>query len=183
MARVPVHYVDLRAFSYATESDRRVEDALRTFLPDEFEVEKQSVEGHNGDRIVTLSARVEKADDVRHVLSRLADLTEIERLLSELDDRVTENCELFLRLDKQAAFGGRAELGGGLTLRTKVEAYPAKRENAVENARDLLSELRTESADGDETGENDDAASGEETADSDNAADKDDAADSDDGTA
>lgn len=162
MARVPVHYVDLRAFSYATESDRRVEDALRTFLPDEFEVETQSVEGHNGDRIATLSARVEKADDVRHVLSRLADLTEIDRLLSELDDRVTENCELFLRLDKQAAFGGRAELGEGLTLRTKVEAYPAKRENAVENAREILSELRDETAESDETAEGDDTEDDEE---------------------
>ncbi|MFB6176087.1 MAG: RNA-binding protein [Halobaculum sp.] len=150
MARVPVHYVDLRTFSYATEDDRRVEDALRTFLPEEFAVEKQSVEGHNGDRIVTLSARVENADDVRQVLARLADLTEIERVLSELDDRVTENCELFLRLDKQEAFGGRVALGEGLTIRTKVEAYPAKRENAVENARDLLSELREESPDGDQ---------------------------------
>ena len=164
MARVPVHYVDLRAFSYATESDRRVEDALRTFLPDEFEVETQSVEGHNGDRIVTLSARVEKADDVRHVLSRLADLTEIDRLLSELDDRVTENCELFLRLDKQAAFGGRAELGEGLTLRTKVEAYPAKRENSVENAREILSELRDETPEGDDTADDEETTAGDEEA-------------------
>jgi RNA binding exosome subunit len=147
MARVPFHYVDLRAFSYATEDDKRVEDALRTFLPEEFEVERQSVEGHNGDRIVTLSARVENADDVRHVLSELASLPEIDRVLSELDDRVNDNCALFLRLDKQDAFGGRVALGEGVTLRAKVEAYPAKRENAVENARDVLSELREERAD------------------------------------
>jgi hypothetical protein len=145
MARVPFHYVDLRAFSYATEDDRRVEDALRTFLPEEFEVDTHSVEGHNGDRIVTLSARVENADDVRHVLSQLADLPTIEQVMDELDDRVTDNCELFLRLDKQDAFGGRVTLGEGVTLRAKVEAYPAKRENAVENARDVLTELREES--------------------------------------
>ncbi|ERH12273.1 MAG: putative exosome subunit [halophilic archaeon J07HB67] len=144
MARVPFHYVDLRAFSYATESDRRVEDALRTFLPEEFTVDRQSVEGHNGDRIVTLSARVENADDVRHVLRRLTGLSEIDRVLAELDDRVDDNCSLFLRLDKQAAFGGRARLGEGLTLRAKVEAYPAKREHAVDNAHEVLTRLRDE---------------------------------------
>ena len=146
MARVPFHYVDLRTFSYATEDDRRVEDALRTFLPEEFAVDRDTVEGHNGDRICTLSTRVENADDVRHVLSRLADLAEIDRVLSELDDRVDDNCSLFLRLDKQDAFGGRVSLGEGLTLRAKVEAYPADRENAVENAHEVLSTLREERA-------------------------------------
>jgi RNA binding exosome subunit len=149
MARVPFHYVDLRAFSYATEDDRRVEDALRTFLPAEFEVDSRSVEGHNGDRIVTLSARVENADDVRHVLSRLADLRQIDRVLDELDDRVNDNCALFLRLDKQAAFGGRVSLGEGITLRAKVEAYPAKQAHAVENAHEVLSRLRDTEPDAD----------------------------------
>jgi RNA binding exosome subunit len=141
MARVPFHYVDLRAFSYATEDDRRVEDALRTFLPEEFPVERRTNEGHHGDRIVTLSARVENADDVRHVLSALAELDEVDRVVAELDDRVTDNCELFLRLDKQAAFGGDVRLGEGITLRAKVEAYPAKKDAAVDNARDVFEEL------------------------------------------
>ncbi|MEZ3115320.1 RNA-binding protein [Halobaculum sp. MBLA0147] len=151
MARVPFHYVDLRAFSYATEDDRRVEDALRTFLPEEFPVDTDTVEGHNGDRIATLSARVENADDVRHVLSELATLDEIDRVVRELDDRVDDNCALFLRLDKQAAFGGRVRLGEGLTLRAKVEAYPADRENAVENATEVLTRLRDERAETDGT--------------------------------
>jgi RNA binding exosome subunit len=67
-------------------------------------------------------------------------------VIAELDERVDENCSLFLRLDKQAAFGGDVRLGEGITLRSKVEAYPAKRETAVENAREALTEL----VDGDE---------------------------------
>ena len=35
MATVPLHYVDLRTFCYATEDDQRVETALRTFLPED----------------------------------------------------------------------------------------------------------------------------------------------------
>ncbi|MFC4437712.1 MULTISPECIES: RNA-binding protein [Natrialbaceae] len=144
MPQIPLHYVDLRAFCYATEDEKRVEEALRTFLPEEFEIERAESEGHYGDRILVLSARVENADDVRHVLSRLADLESLDDLLSELDDRVTENTELFLRLDKQAAFEGDVRLGNGITFRAKVEAYPAKKEQAVENAQEVLERLREE---------------------------------------
>jgi RNA-binding protein len=144
MPQIPLHYVDLRAFCYATEDEKRVEQALRTFLPEEFEIERVESEGHYCDRILVLSARVENADDVRHVLSRLADLKSLDDLLAELDDRVTENTELFLRLDKQAAFAEEIRLGDGITFRAKVEAYPAKKEQAVENAQEVLERLRDE---------------------------------------
>jgi RNA-binding protein len=141
MPQIPLHYVDLRAFCYATEDEKRVEQALRTFLPEEFEIERVESEGHYGDRILVLSARVENADDVRHVLSRLADLESLDELLAELDERVTDNTELFLRLDKQAAFAEEVRLGDGITFRAKVEAYPAKKAQAVENAQEVLERL------------------------------------------
>jgi RNA binding exosome subunit len=141
MSSVPFHYVDLRAFCYATEDDRRVEQALRTYLPEEYPVERADSEGHYGDRIVVLSARVENADQIRHVLSQVATLSDIDAVKAELDDRVDDNCSFFLTFDKQAAFRGDVVRGDGITLRAKVEAYPAKREHAVENARGLLEEL------------------------------------------
>jgi len=152
MSSVPFHYVDLRTFCYATEDERRVEDALRAFLPEEFEIERVVNAGHHGDRIVVLSARVERADDVRHVLSRISDLEGWDRVLAELDERVDDNNSLFLRLDKQAAFTGRAELGPGITFRAKVEAYPAKHEKAVKNARETFEELAEEADDTGESG-------------------------------
>ena len=141
MASVPFHYVDLRVFCYATEDEKRIESTLRTYLPEEYPIERAESEGHYGDRIVVLSARVENADGIRHVLSQVATLSDIDDVRAELDDRVDENCSFFLTLDKQAAFRGDVERGDGITLRAKVEAYPAKRENAIENARDLLAEL------------------------------------------
>jgi len=138
MPRVPFHYIDLRTFCYATEDEKRVEDALRAFLPEEFELDRMENTGHHGDRIVVLSARVETADEMRYILDRLAELDEIDRILAELDERVDDNCSFFLRLDKQAAFKDEIELGQGITLRAKVEAYPAKHDAAVENAREAL---------------------------------------------
>ncbi|WP_101297808.1 RNA-binding protein [Halegenticoccus soli] len=141
MSNVPFHYVDLRTFCYATEDEKRVERALRTFLPEEFEIERDETTGYHGDRIVVLSARVENADEIRRVLDRLSELPDIDRLVDELDDRVDDDCAFFVRLDKQAAFKGDAKRGDGLLLRAKVEAYPAKREAAIENAREAFERL------------------------------------------
>jgi len=138
MPRVPFHYIDLRTFCYATEDEKRVEDALRAFLPEEFELDRMENTGHHGDRIVVLSARVETADEMRYILDRLAELDDIDRILAELDERVDDNCSFFLRLDKQAAFKNTIALGKGITLRAKVEAYPAKHDAAVENAREAI---------------------------------------------
>lgn len=145
MPRVPFHYIDLRSFCYATEDEKRVEEALRTFLPEAFELDRVENTGHHGDRIIVLSARVENADDMRVVLDRLTELDEIDRILDELDERVDDNCSFFLRLDKQRAFKGIPRLGAGITLRAKVEAYPAKHEKAVANAREALGHVRSES--------------------------------------
>ena len=141
MSAVPFHYVDLRAFCYATEDERRVAAALRTFLPEDADLEREETEGHNGDRILVLSVRLERADEVRHVLSRLAEMDDLDGLLDELDERIDDNCAFFLGLDKQAAYGGDVRLGDGLMLRGKVEAYPAERERAIETAETALEEL------------------------------------------
>jgi len=134
MSSVPFHYVDLRAFCYVTEDDSRVEDAIRLFLLEGFELDRTESEGHHGDRILVLSARVESADAIRGVLDRLEELPdeEFSRLADELDDRVDENCSFFVSLSKQAAFSGEIRLGEGITLRGKVEAYPAKKPQAID---------------------------------------------------
>jgi len=143
MPRVPFHYIDLRTFCYATEDEKRVEEAIRAFLPEEFDLDRIENTGHHGDRIVVLSARVENADAMRHILDRLAELDDIDRVMDELDERVDDNCSFFMRLDKQAAFQDEIRLGDGITLRAKVEAYPAKHEAAVENAREALEQSRS----------------------------------------
>ncbi len=137
MGSVPVHYIDLRTFGYATEDRRRVVAALRQLLPDDHPVESHESTGHYGDPIMVYSARVEQTAGIRTVLNTLADiLAEIE---PELDDRVTENTELFIQIDKQAAYNGTIVLGDGITVRIKLEAYPAKRAIALEKAHTLVS--------------------------------------------
>ncbi|MGM0716154.1 MAG: RNA-binding protein [Halobacteriota archaeon] len=141
MSAVPFHYVDLRTFCYATEDEKRVEAALRTFLPEEIGITREVTKGHSGDRILIFSVRLERADEVRHVLAKLTELGDFDRLLDELEDRIDDNCAFYIGLDKQAAYKGNVELGDGLMLRGKVEAYPAKKERAIETATGALEEL------------------------------------------
>ncbi|MFC7165528.1 RNA-binding protein [Halospeciosus flavus] len=138
MSNVPFHYIDLRTFAYDTEDEQRVVRALEHYLPEEVEIQRAESRGHHGDRILVLSARVERSDEMRHVIEQLREGADLERLREELDQRVNENCAFMAHLDKQAAFQGESALGQGITFRAKVEAYPAKREAAVENAREAL---------------------------------------------
>jgi RNA binding exosome subunit len=134
MSSVPFHYVDLRAFCYVTEAESLVEDALRRLLPEAVDLDRVESEGHYGDPILVLSVRVEETPAIETVLDSLNDLptAERDRLSDELDERVNEDCSLFVSLDKQAACGGELRLGDGIAMRAKVESYPAKRERAID---------------------------------------------------
>jgi RNA binding exosome subunit len=146
VSSVPFHYIDLRAFCYATEEPERVRETLDTLMPtdgqDPPSVERQENDGFHGDRILVLSSRMERADAMRYALARLAEAAEFETLLDQVEERVDSNCAFYVQLDKQAAFDGRIRLGEGISVRAKVEAYPAKRATAIENARTTLLELR-----------------------------------------
>jgi len=137
MSSVPFHYIDLRAFCYVTENEQRVEDALGQLLPAEFELDRAESAGHYGDPILVLSARVESQTGMQAILDGLRTLPDgaRNRLDAELDERVDEDCSFFVSLDKQAAAGGAVCLGDGISLRAKVEAYPAKRESAIKAIR------------------------------------------------
>jgi hypothetical protein len=75
------------------------------------------------------------------VLATLTELGDFDRLLDELEDRIDDNCAFYIGLDKQVAYKGTVELGDGLMLRGKVEAYPAKKARAIETATEALEEL------------------------------------------
>ncbi|WP_330631942.1 RNA-binding protein [Halocatena halophila] len=140
MTGVPFHYIDLQAFSYATEDEERVTASLRTVLPEDFPIERVENTGYAGDPITVLSARVERARELRTVLGSLRsmDESEWETVVDQLAHRITDNCEFYLYLDKQRAFHGAVTLGNGLSVRGKVEAYPANKDRAVENVREAF---------------------------------------------
>lgn len=135
---VPFHYIDLRAFCFATEVESRVETALRAFLPDEFELEREITTGYHGDEIIVLSSRVENNDDIREVFGHVLGIDDLASVRAEVDERVDENCSFYLQFDKQAAYDGRVRRGQGIMLRAKVEVYPANQSAAIDAVKEAL---------------------------------------------
>lgn len=135
---VPFHYIDLRAFCFATEVESRVETALRSFLPDEFEVEREVTTGYHGDEIMVLSTRVENNDDMREVFGHVLGLDDLASVREEMEERVDENCSFYLQFDKQAAFNGAVRRGRGIMLRAKVEVYPANQSAAIDAVKEAI---------------------------------------------
>lgn len=155
MAQVPFHYLELRTFCYATEDEQRVHQAVGRLVPEDAELERDLTEGHHGDPIVILTATLERASDMHAVLEELPGVPGFDRVVTDLEEYVDEDCSFYLRLDKQRAFQDELAIGDGIHLRGKVEAYPATQEAAIENLRDAFQAFIEEYHDQPESGPSD----------------------------
>ncbi|MBS7653421.1 hypothetical protein KEJ13_09890 [Candidatus Bathyarchaeota archaeon] len=119
--------VEVSVFSYATEDEKKVERALFNLIPEEairpsLRVERLS--GHYRDPLLMIKGRVTDGGLAGEILRRLVEaLTPIdrERLILEVEDRVDEAHNLYLRLDKQKAYIGRALLSEADPIRLKFK--------------------------------------------------------------
>jgi RNA binding exosome subunit len=105
---------ELRAqvFVHATEDKERVMKALMELFPSDVRsrvsIEEERLEGHYGNPIIKIVARVVGEDAVRtfrHILSRLSRIDR-EALRGTLEDRVDKEGTLYFRLSKQEAYLG-----------------------------------------------------------------------------
>lgn len=128
-----------RAFCHATEDSVKVRAAIANAFG-ECELQVQQTEGYHGNAISILECSIQDDAGILGFFSKLAD-DDIGQLLKTLDERVDEDCHLFLKVDKQSAYQGLITLSSGedvLSVRAKVRSFPAKRELAVEAAREYL---------------------------------------------
>lgn len=123
---------------HATEDEKRVFSALRTLVPESAEVKRSKLKGHHGNPIIGLESRVNHKGAVKELWQRMvAKLRygEFEKLRAVIYRMVDDSCNVYLRLDKQSAYGGElvlTESGDSIHLRLKAAAFPARREVAVE---------------------------------------------------
>ncbi len=137
-----IHNITLRAKASATESEERVKTALSIFLFDG-EIEIINTEGHFGNPITILLARIKGKNCNRFIEHLKANLSEQElnRLRNELCERMDDDCSLHIRFDKQAAYIGKVQLAtttATIATDIKIKAYPAKREKAIEVAEKIF---------------------------------------------
>ncbi len=143
--KLPFKSVSVSTILHATESEEKVREALRSFIPEEVEIEGEEADGHYGDSKIILSADIENRPHMREFWDNLLEgLVEGERkwLKRNCVDRIADDCRLYLRIDKQLAVSDGefrfTEGGDVIHVRINVSAYPAKKELAVENMGEFL---------------------------------------------
>jgi RNA binding exosome subunit len=140
-----IHYILFRTQSHATEDVARVREALAHVLPDETPIDAIETEGYFGNPITILTARLEKKAARQYLgfLRQKLPEPDLKAMISELPERVDEGCFFYLRLSKQDAYLGDVMVTYGedaISLRAKLEAYPAKQETCLKQITDYFNE-------------------------------------------
>ena len=146
-----MHYIALRTTAQATEDPLKVRSVLDLFLPPQDEekdgsdiVHETVAEGYHGNPIIVMEAEVKKKKDCQYIIDYIRHnlgVAGTERLINELPRRVDDDCNLFIRFDKQEAYQGRLVItssSDAVHLRMKIEVYPARREAGIEAAREMF---------------------------------------------
>jgi len=140
MAKLPVHWIEARAYCHATEDEARVAQALDATFP-AGETVRESLEGHFGNPLVRLTRRVEEGKTIRSIWERWTAAGLLENIAKDVESRVDDEGVLHFRIDKQAAYLQKLTLAQDadtIDVRLKLMAFPAKREVARQLARSVL---------------------------------------------
>lgn len=140
----PFHYVRLTSFCYATEIKDRVRKALSFVAYGNCHareaddgIHEETIDGQFGDTITVMHARLEHARPIRDLCQRVLTTLSPE----EIEQKVDNKWFFHLRFDKEAAARGCLVLSGGtnvVTLKGKVQVYPASRERAIARLREYV---------------------------------------------
>ncbi len=130
-----------RTFCHATESLDKVRLALASAIG-EADVKVVRSEGHHGNPITVLEATVKDPEGIAAFFGRMT-REDIETVERQLSDRVDDSCDLFVRLDKQAAYKGDIRLATNadvISVRLRVRAFPSRWEIACDVVKAFLEE-------------------------------------------
>ena len=131
-----------RAFCHATEDLEKVKRALRNTIGDAV-IHIARTEGHHGNPITIVESSVESIEEIARFFERLA-VDDLRLIQDTLSTRMDEGCNLFLKIDKQAAYEECIRMGRNddvISIRIKVIAFPAKREVAQDTTRTFVESI------------------------------------------
>ena len=86
------------------------------------------------DKILILTGLIKKKRHTRDVMERLLSSDQVSKLEEDLDRKMDEKGNLFLRLSKKAAIDDELKIvdsGDSIHLKVKIAAFPAKKDVAM----------------------------------------------------
>ena len=135
-----IHNIKFRAFVYENESADEICEAILNILP-EAEIEAEEAEGLLEDKIIILSGVVSKKRYTKAFFNTLLESCDLEKLNDDLECKMDEKGNWFLRFDKEDAIDEKLTIkdsGDSIHLKIKIAAFPAKKEIAVDKVREAI---------------------------------------------
>ena len=135
-----IHNIKFRVFVYEDEDADELSQAVLNILP-EAEIDAEEAEGLMEDRIIILSGVVSKKRYTKAFFNLLLDSVDLDKLNDDLERKIDEKGNWFLRFDKADAIDEKLTVkdsGDSIHLKIKIAAYPAKKEIAVEKLREAI---------------------------------------------
>jgi RNA binding exosome subunit len=140
-----IEWIKVSAVVHSTESREKVSQAIANIFPFDFEIQISEAKGHFGNPMEYLEVEIKKSSEIKAFWKNLMNIlkNEIETLLETLDDRIDGQNVLHIRIDKQRAFLGDFKLSNvdPIAIKVKLVVYPARREKAIELAKELCTTL------------------------------------------
>lgn len=138
-----IHNISYRTFVYGTEDEEKVMTAIGHIFSDHLP-EKTINEDYYGNEIIVLTDKITKKRTTKDIVSFLNDNLSKEDKITikeELNRRMDEKGNLFLRFDKQLAYNENLKLtysGDAIHVKIKIASYPVSKENAIKVAQKLF---------------------------------------------
>ena len=138
-----IHNISYRTFVYGTEDEEKVTESI-SYLFENPLPEKTVNEDHFDDDIIILTQKFDKKADNKKFIKFLKETLSDEdkqTISDELERRVDEKGNLFLRFDKQCAYLEHLKLtttGNAIHVRIKIASYPVSKENAIKVAKEKI---------------------------------------------
>ncbi|MFW9850728.1 MAG: RNA-binding domain-containing protein [Candidatus Thorarchaeota archaeon] len=143
-----VEQLEARAYSRATELPIRVKEAILNIFPDDIReyvvISEESVEGYQGIPILiitgSLPSKQQAEQTVTHLFQQLSS-GDLDYLQKSIDQRIDDDCTLFLRIDKQAAYLKRIEMtmnADVIQLQISIRSWPRC---SLSEAKNLIQQL------------------------------------------
>jgi len=135
---------EISVFAHATEDEEKVKQAVKRLAKYEPVFESRLLTGHYEDPITLLTSKTikkkEASDFLANVVNKFSSLDR-ETLLSELPNRVDPKGSLYIRLDKQKAYHGRAVLNENDPIRVKFKFQLPHKADPVAVVREYIINL------------------------------------------
>ena len=137
-----IHNISYRAFVYGTENKEKVLESIKTLFPNS-SPQCEATEGYYKNPVLILNNKIDKKREIKDFVENLSSMKDPakKRIFNQLENKMDDYGNLFLRFDKQRAYFGDlkvVEHGDSIHLKIKIAAYPAKKKVAIEIARKLF---------------------------------------------